>query len=132
MIERRKFVRLNIDLKVKWKKIPDKSEDLSSNVDKIKNISRGGICLTTSKKLKIGVDLHLESRLPNVGDCLSLEVELPKKRIIKAKGRVVWVSEMGIDNLEEKEAYNVGVEFIEMNEEDKEEIYRLVFESLSG
>lgn len=130
-MERRRFARLDIELNVRWKRIHDKSKDSSLNIDKIKNISRGGLCLVTSKKLEIGIDLRIGSRLPKAGDYLFLGIELPSKKVIETKGKVVWVREMGLDNLEGEEEYNVGVEFIEMKEEDREEIYRLVLESLT-
>jgi len=118
MPEKRKFVRLNIKILAKWKKITGTPDTKLNNLDIIRNISRGGICLNMHKKLKIG-------------DKLLLEIKLPTKKIIKAKGKVVWIKDMGILDLEREEEYEVGVEFSEMCNEDRQEINKFLFESLA-
>jgi len=111
MRERRRFVRLDINVKVRWKRI----EQINKEENEVtKNISGGGICLITEEKL-------------NEGDTLYLEIELPSGELIYARGRVVWVNEYEIIGVEAKKKYDVGIEFIEIKEEDREEIGRYIF-----
>ncbi|OQX81663.1 MAG: hypothetical protein B6D56_01690 [Candidatus Omnitrophica bacterium 4484_70.1] len=111
MRERRRFVRLDINVKVRWKRIEQVNEE---EKEVTKNISGGGICLIAEEKL-------------NKGDTLYLEIELPSGELIYARGRVVWVNEYEIIGVEVKKKYDVGIEFIEIKEEDREEIGRYIF-----
>ncbi len=115
MKERRKFVRLNTNVDVKWAKITDEKESLLGDLSVTKNISGGGICLTV-----YGGNI-------TESDFLYLEIELPTKRIIKTKGKVVWVGEFEIIGGRYEKRYDVGVEFLEIKDEDIEEINKFVF-----
>jgi Tfp pilus assembly protein PilZ len=115
MEERRKFVRLDINVVVKWEKISgDLNNIVCNNKDITKNMSSGGICLITHEKLEVGDKLHLK-------------IELPTKKIITAKGRVVWINEFEIVGGERERRYDIGIEFIDIRDEDKEEIGKFVF-----
>ena len=111
MEERRKFVRLNIDVEVKWEKISGAPLD---NINVTKNISGGGICLIVYEELRVGEEL-------------SLEIKLPTKELIAAKGKVLWISEFQIISEECKKRYDTGIEFLDICNEDREKIEKFVF-----
>ena len=115
MQERRKFVRLNANVDVKWAKITDKKESLLGDLSVGKNISGGGICLTA-----YGGNI-------GEGDMLYLEIELPTKKIVKTKCKVAWVGEFEIIGGRYEKRYDVGVEFLEIKDEDREEINKFIF-----
>ncbi len=115
MEERRKFVRLNTNVDVKWAKITPDKEGATGDLSKTKNISGGGICLTVYGK---NVD---------IGDILDMEIDLPTKKTIKVRGRVAWVGEFEIVGGRHEKNYDLGVEFLEIDEEDRIEINQFVF-----
>ena len=117
MEEKREFARLDLNVKVDWKKISETSEPKQEYSDKTKNISAGGLCLVVYEKL-------------NVGEKLQIEMELPSKKVINAEGKVVWISEYEILGREEEKIYDIGVEFMKISKEEREEINKFVFASL--
>jgi c-di-GMP-binding flagellar brake protein YcgR len=114
MEERRRFVRLDMNVVVKWEKITEDSNQIVGDTDITKNISVGGICLIAYERLE-------------VGDKLRLEIELPTKKTVSAKGRVVWINEFEVIGRGLEKRYDVGVEFIDIRDEDREEINKFVF-----
>ena len=116
MHEKRRFVRLDVNVKVNWEKIVVAQTAIPDKKDSTKNISEGGICLIVYEKL-------------NVADLLKLEIELPTKRIIQATGRVVWTHEFIIGQPDQKR-YDVGIEFLDISAPDREEIKKFVFSVL--
>lgn len=117
MEEKREFARLDLNVKVDWKKISETYEPKQEYSDKTKNISAGGLCLVVYEKL-------------NVGEKLQIEMELPSKKVINAEGKVVWISEYEILGREEEKIYDIGVEFMKISKEEREEINKFVFASL--
>lgn len=115
--ERRKFVRLNFLVDVIYRRYESsEKEKLSLS----KNISTGGICLIAYGELK-------ES------DLLDLEIYLPDdNKPIKVMGRVVWVNEFIIGETPKGKRYDVGVEFIDIDQDDLTKIYKYVFGHLSA
>lgn len=113
MDDKRKFARLNINVVVRWEKIGKVRESIVDS-SLSKNISAGGICLI------------LYGEKVEVGDLLKLELQLAKD-VISAKGKVVWVSEFEIVGDIDKKKYDVGVEFVEINDEYREKIKKFVF-----
>ena len=112
--ERRKFVRLNINVDIQYSILshhPQKQIALSTAS---KNIGAGGICVLTLKELKIGDILKLDIRLP----------EIPPD--IHAIGKVAWIKNFTIAT-EQNKRYDVGIQFIEISEEDKKRINKYVF-----
>jgi len=113
--ERRKFARLDIRALVKWEKIT--SEGNSTNdLDTIRNVSRGGICITVSRKLQ-------------KGDTLSIQIKLPNQENLLTKGIVVWVKEADTSDIDKKPEFDIGVEFLDMNDKDREELNHFLFNS---
>jgi type IV pilus assembly protein PilZ len=77
------------------------------------NVSRGGIFLSTRNPLPVGAVLTVKFALPEAGS-----------RLIAVRGRVIWINEYkpGGRNLNP----GMGIEFIDLSEENKEAISRLV------
>ncbi len=108
MEEKRRFCRLNAQVKVKWRKLAEAvSSDLQSQA-RSKNISQGGICMV------------MDEKVVERGDRLFLEIELPGKGAVNTKARVVWVMKNIKSQPWEKEivSYDVGLEFIDISSED--------------
>ena len=85
----------------------------SVKVGQVKNISAVGICLILYDNVKIGTGLELEIYLPSTASS------------ILAKGRVVWVKEYKIIS-ELKPRFDAGIEFLEIQEADKQKISQYV------
>jgi len=113
--ERRKFVRLDRLVDIVYRKHQTlEKEKLTLS----RNISIGGICLVVYEKLK-------ESQL------LELDLCIPEEKIpIKALGKVVWVHEYIIGNVSKDRRYDVGIEFIEISDEDVNKVNKYVFSHL--
>ena len=116
MKEKREFVRLNLNVKVDWKKISETPEAKQEFSHKTKNISVGGICLVANEKV-------------NIGETLQINMELPSEKVINAIGKVVWISEYEILDREEETIYDIGIEFVEINKKEREEINKFMFAS---
>lgn len=71
----------------------------------IGNLASGGLFIKTTKGLPVGTTLSLEFNLPKT------------KKVIHTTGKVVWVRSQ--DMSAEKMPPGIGVEFIDMNPEDK-------------
>ena len=108
--ERRKFPRLSLGANVKYSVV-----QLNSSKDDIpmKNISAAGICIVADDDLEIGTILSLRVYLPG------------NDAPIYTKGRVIWKSEFKI-GYGSKPSYDMGVEFLEIEEEDKRKIFKYV------
>ncbi|UCC95418.1 MAG: PilZ domain-containing protein [Candidatus Omnitrophota bacterium] len=118
MEERRKFIRLSIDVDVTWKKVTKKLKKTAKS--KItKNIGGGGICLITYGK-------EFE-----VGDILQLKIMLPSKKVVRTKGKVVWINEFEVVSEKHEKRYDIGVEFLDIDDKDRELIKRFVFTTLT-
>lgn len=107
--ERRRFVRLDASVEIFY--------SLEANQDAVsclsKNISAGGICLIVYEPL-------------NAGDTLSLRIYLPDdKPFVVARGKVAWIKTFKIAG--EKERYDAGLEFTEINQGDRKRIDNYVF-----
>jgi Tfp pilus assembly protein PilZ len=79
----------------------------------MKNISAAGICIVVDEDLEIGAILSLRVYLP--------DNDAP----IYTKGRVIWKSEFKI-GYGSKPSYDIGVEFLEIDDEDKDKIFQYV------
>ncbi|MFH1360806.1 MAG: PilZ domain-containing protein [Candidatus Omnitrophota bacterium] len=108
--ERRKFLRLNINVDIKYAVLPSSDNHSGSS----RNISAGGICIITHEEL-----------LP--GDRLKLDISLPDDpSMIQTIGQVVWTKTFSIAG-EGKNRYDVGVEFIDISDEERGKIKKYVF-----
>lgn len=110
--ERRQFIRLNINVDIKYSLMPQPTNKTKSS--KTRNISAGGICIMTEEAFR-------------AGDMLKLELTLPQDPpTVYAVGRVSWIKTFTIIP-EQKERYDVGVEFVEISDPDREKVRKYVF-----
>ena len=80
-----------------------------------KNISIGGICLICYEQVK-------ES------DLLDLRILLPgDKQEINAIGKVVWVKEFIIGDMNKDKRFDAGIEFINIQKNDIQRIEQFIF-----
>jgi c-di-GMP-binding flagellar brake protein YcgR len=108
--EKRKFRRLSFDVELRYKVLnPPSPQSLKSRV---KNISTGGLCIMILEKVKIGTPLKLEISLPH------------EDKLIVAKGKVAWIEKLTIISTESYVSYDCGVEFVDVNPQDRESINR--------
>ena len=110
--EKRQFMRLNILTDVEYtKKIPSEGSTLSLS----KNIGEGGICLIVYEDLQ-------------VADLLDLKIYLPEDSApIRATGKVAWLKEFVVGEPSKGKRFDAGIEFISINQEDRNRIERCVF-----
>ncbi|MBN2097804.1 MAG: PilZ domain-containing protein [Candidatus Omnitrophica bacterium] len=110
--ERRRYVRLKTCVEVKYTVIgkPGGIQSLT------KNISAGGLCLTTDEKLSTETPLQLELKLPDLKDT------------IRALGRVVWQKNFESGGKEPKIYFDTGIEFTGISDFDRFNINRYILE----
>ncbi len=106
--ERRKFPRANYPCRIILFS-GEEREVLSLHTE---NISAGGIRIILDKKMDINSSVDIE---------MFLEV-----KPIKCKGRVVWMTDIRPVKGEKSFIFDVGIEFTEITEEDKDKIQQLV------
>ena len=112
--ERRKFVRLNINVEINYTIITLPPHKQFTIPIQSKNIGGGGICLISEQELK-------------TGELLKLEIKLPEDPpTVHALGRVVWVKPFSLAT-EKSKRFDMGVEFIEISQEDRQRINKYVF-----
>ena len=109
--ERRQFPRLAATVDIGYN-ILDKKQAEEKTVTK--NISSGGICLIVYEKIPIGTPLALSLHISDI-NCT-----------IKAKGKVIWSSYFTVGQ-DKRERYDLGIEFTEIAESDRQKISQYVF-----
>ena len=110
-VERRRFPRLITSADVEYTILEKKALQEKDTVSK--NISAGGICLIAYEKVGLGSLLDLKIRLEDINETLEV------------KGRVVWSSYFTFD-ADKKDRYDLGIEFIEINESDRQKISKYI------
>ena len=117
MRERRKFVRAGVQSNIKWMKdVAGPQKDIEHK-DITKNIGGGGVCIITAEELE-------------TGERLLLEIELPTGDSIRSRGRVAWTSKFEFKGGKQETGYEIGVEFLDINEHDRKLVEKFVFEYL--
>jgi len=115
MEERRRFSRLDLEVKVAWDKIYDEVEPITpNNIATCKNISSDGI----------GLFIYNEDIV--AGDRLSLQLTLLSGETVKIVGAVVWAKEGKSKDGNDFDGVDVGIKFLKITNEDKEIISKLV------
>jgi len=111
-MEKRRFIRANFPCK-----IVISTPSQHTIVTNTENIGGGGIRVIIDEKLDIssmvGLDIHLD------------------KDLIKSKARIVWVVKVEDSSLDKPPRYDTGIEFYEMNEDDRKIINNFV-EAFTG
>ena len=121
---KRKYVRLSVGREVEYA-VLQKTE--TGRVDTAtKNISAVGLCIIAFEKLE-------------PGDCLDLKLSIPRfvplrrrgRRVIEAKGKVVWVGALQIEGRTIEKTYQMGVELTNIDKKDQEKIKKYVESKLA-
>lgn len=110
--ERRKYVRLNAAVQVKYTIIGNPGAIRVSS----KNVGAGGVCLIIAEELKIDTPLQLEIKVPDL------------KEPIRALGRVVWQKPAETSGTQAAVHFDTGIEFIGISNFDRFNINRYVTE----
>jgi len=105
-VERRRYPRLRASI-VEYYPIENSS---AKEITFTENLGGGGICFLASEKLQVGTMIFLKIYLPIAS------------QPILAKGRVVWTKESSFLDSRNRQSYDLGVEFIEIDEEDRKKI----------
>jgi c-di-GMP-binding flagellar brake protein YcgR len=101
LIERRRYIRLEVPLKVTYT-IPELHKIYTAVA---KNISADGIRFETHERaIKESSVIELKLDIPNVASAVHI------------KGRVIWKSKL---SLEDSAPFDVGVEFLEIEDDNK-------------
>ncbi|MDD5347871.1 MAG: PilZ domain-containing protein [Candidatus Omnitrophica bacterium] len=110
--DRRRFARFNllVDVAVSKRDATESEKVLST-----KNISQGGVCVVSCEEYRIGDLLNVRLRLPDVDGN------------IDAIGKVVWVKpwETGIGP--QSRRFDIGLEFIGVNDSLYAKIHKYLF-----
>ena len=119
MRENREYVRLDLNLRVDWRKLMETTNHITEFPDVTTNISQGGLCMIMLERI-------------NIGDELKLRMELPSKKFIYAQGIVLWISEFEVNKREGRRIYYTGIEFTELHGEFLEELNKFVQTHMSS
>lgn len=114
MQERRKYPRLNYNVAVAWKKVDERDKGSEETQNVTKNISGGGICLAVDSSVKLK-------------DMLELKLTLPTQKTVCSKGVVRWLEDFGVEGEKGESRREAGIEFVNINDADREEIKKFVF-----
>jgi c-di-GMP-binding flagellar brake protein YcgR len=114
--EKRRFPRLPLDIEVEYSPLYQEEPELFTTGSK--NISYGGVCIIVFEKPKEGSLLELKFSFPGLN------------KFIICKGKVSWVKELDFGGLEGRRIYEVGVEFMEMSDSDREKIREYIDKKL--
>jgi len=107
IFERRKYVRVDGTFVLSYSDVT--TQQLKSDVTQTKNISLGGLLITTDKKFSPGTVLRLKLRLPDGLDYINVKVLVVDSRQ-KAKNLL----------------YETRAKFISIKEQDKGAVSRIV------
>lgn len=108
--ERRRFPRVNARLPLQYKDIQRPIEIYSGTLTK--DISEGGVRFISTEFLSIFTRLLIEASIPSFS------------RPIKAISKVAWIRKLPYGN-----QYDVGIQFMDMTEEDKKHLASFIAKS---
>ncbi len=109
--ERRKFPRFNLLANVEVAKHGLSGEEKYSPA---KNICQGGVCISVCEP-------------PQMDELLDLKINLPGAKIFQLTGKVVWIKESPGNISTRPEKFDVGLEFVEVDEDILGEIKRYLY-----
>ena len=111
-IDKRKFPRAQYETRIL---ITNKGEDEVFETT-TENVGAGGICVVLGKEFDLFKATQIEMHIPE------------KNRVIKCSGTIVWVIRKRLSMDPPDFKYDIGIEFIDIKEDDKEFIVDLVEE----
>ena len=97
IIERRKYIRLPFETKVKYKTDLSKGENLQTA--KSSNISPEGMCIICGQPIERGTRLYIEITVSELPPC-------------SLRGEVIWTKKKGDDNM-------VGIKLLDIDKDEK-------------
>ncbi len=106
MQERRRYVRLNMPLEVRYSIQGEKGSAYKSFT---KNISPNGVRFAVEKELPAGTILDINIIIPTKSDPIPI------------KAKIIW-SKKGVE--QEKDVYDAGFEFVNIPEQSKKEFFQ--------
>jgi c-di-GMP-binding flagellar brake protein YcgR len=111
--ERRRTVRLEIPLSVKYTALPPHNHNSNSIT---RNISKGGIQMLIYEKL-------------NVGDVISLKLNLDSQsQPISGRGEIAWLKDASPEaGATEKRSFIAGIKFIDLKPKDEERLNSFIY-----
>ena len=112
MEERRKFVRLDTTVKIRYKVLQPTNSNNDSNS---RDISTGGVKIEVKEPIKPNTVLWLEINLPSEAGPL------------QAKGEVIWQEKI---SAAENSGYEMGIKFLEMDVNDRSRLSKYLFSLL--
>ncbi len=110
--ERRRFPRFNLLAEVEVAKHILIDKELYAST---KNVCQGGVCIAVCAA-------------PQIGELLDLKISLPGAKEFQLSGKVVWVEEFPIKNFDRLEKFEVGLEFVNVDENVFGEIKRYLYQ----
>ena len=109
-INQRKFPRVNYKCLIRISK-GDEEEVIDTLTE---NIGAGGICVSLDRGFELFESVALEVYLKDQG------------KPISCGGTIVWVVKRHPANKWEKSSYDTGIEFVDISDEDRADVSRLV------
>ena len=106
--EKRRFPRIPLNIDVNYKILDNLN--LNPSPTQSKNISTDGICIIMLENVSPGTNLGLDFKIPNS------DIK------IKAKGKIAWIKEFSFGFTDTHKAYDAGIEFTDISEEEKTKI----------
>ena len=116
--ERRKFVRLPCDIEAEYIPLHGTHSVPCSSAGR--NISLGGVCLITFEQLRRDQVIELKMTLPGL------------VRAVVVKAKVAWSAPMGIRGARSDKAFDTGIQFVGISDEDKDILDRFIVSSAGG
>ena len=116
-IERRKFIRFDLDANIKFKFL-DKA-NVSENLNgKAKNLSAQGVCIVTEKEVPIDKDIELDISLPG------------KKDPVRVHGKAVWVQKIKGAGKDKTGHFETGIEIYTVDKDDENTLLKYYCEQM--
>lgn len=112
-IERRRYPRLEINAEIEYIVLDQADAEVFTTGSK--NLSSGGVCIIAFEKLEPGTLLSIKFSVPELHN-----------KIVIARGKVAWVKAIRMGGRDTDIVYEVGVEFIDIKEGDREQIKKFV------
>ena len=115
--ERRKFIRFDLDTKVRYRFFDGMSIDESMQA-KAKNLSAEGVCIVTQKEIPRNKDIELDVSLPG------------KKAPVRIHGKVVWTYKIkGVDkNMPDR--FEAGIKLYTIDKADENTLLKYYCERM--
>lgn len=110
--ERRKFKRVKYPCFIKVQN--NDHNDPVLLLAHIENLSIGGVCIILNKNLAINTIIYLEVE------------SMDEDWNIKCKGKIAWVEQHPKDDSIKFALYNIGIEFIDLSEDIRDQFEKIV------